>query len=95
MELVGFMVLVLLAVPNVLIWVAVILMLLSVLFLPTRPRRVRKTFRCPVAGQVVSVDFLVRSGFESPVGVAACTAFPDPGLVMCGKTCVGEVFNPD
>ncbi len=91
MELVAFLVFFLLAIPNILIWVAAILIIPAVLILSSNPRRVKETFWCPLAGRAVSADFLVPKGAERPTDVASCTVFANPGLITCGKVCIGAM----
>jgi hypothetical protein len=77
-----------------LIIVPAILGLLAVgMFFHDGPRRVRKTFVCPVRGQRVSADFLVPVGDDRPSSVLSCTAFINPARVTCAKACrdVAEV----
>jgi hypothetical protein len=86
MSLVAMMVVILLVGPLLLIGVAAFLLLVTAI-LPSRPQRIRDTFRCPWTQRVVTADFLVPEGAAHPSDVASCTAFPNPEQITCKKPC--------
>lgn len=86
LALLGLMVVILLIGPLLLIGVGGVLLLTAAL-LPSTPRRLRETFRCPWTGRVVTADFLAPEGAAHPSEVASCTAFPNPEEVTCRKPC--------
>ena len=86
-NLLGWMVVLLLVGPPLVILAGVALTLVAAVLPDTR--RVRETFRCPWTDRLVRVDFLVREGAPHPSEVACCTAFRDPTRVSCKKACRG------
>ena len=86
MALVSTMVVILLVGPLLLIGAAGLLLIVAAIS-PSRPRRMRETFRCPWTHRVVTADFLVPEGAVRPLDVVSCTAFPNPERVVCTKPC--------
>lgn len=86
MSLVATMVLILLVGPLLLIGAAGLLLVVAAI-LPSSPRRIRETFRCPWTGRVVTADFLVPEGAGHPSNVVSCSAFPNPERITCKKPC--------
>ena len=86
MVLVAAMVVILLIGPLLVIG-ALGLLLLATAVLPSDPRRIRETFRCPCTRKVVTADFLVPEGAAHPSEVTSCTAFPNPEQITCKKPC--------
>lgn len=82
----GTLVTLLLLGPLVLIGVVGFL-LLAAAVLPSRSRRVRETFRCPLTHKLVTADFLVPEGAAHPSGVVSCTAFPVAEKITCSRRC--------
>lgn len=74
--------------PPLIIAVTVVTLCAVGLFLADGPRRVWKTFRCPIKERKVRVEFAVPAGATRPSGVASCSAFPDPTRVPCAKGCL-------
>ena len=71
-----------------LVIVPLVLALLAMgMFAHDGPRRVRKTFVCPVRGQRVRAYFLVPVGGAHPSSVLSCTAFLNPARVTCAEAC--------
>jgi hypothetical protein len=52
------------------------------------PIRSRAVFDCPFAKQRASVEFLSLPGAGQPSDVLACSVFPKPDHVRCGKACL-------
>jgi hypothetical protein len=73
-----------------LIALSVVLMLIIATVLLPRALRIRVArFHCPWKRRDVTVRYVTCDG-ETPVAVASCTAFADPGVVTCGTPCIGR-----
>jgi hypothetical protein len=72
--------------------VVVLLVAMAAILLPRvlRVWSVERPIRCPVLDRDVVVRFLTSDGREA-IEIFSCTAFADPSIVACPKSCLSEL----